>query len=200
MLRTTGTVLAIALLAAGCRQERQVEITPAVAADREGHIESTGVIDVEDLPAGSTEVVHRYPDGTISARGWMVDDEPVGPWVYFHKNGRVAMVGSYLYGRREHGPWTYRYENGRVASRGSWNYGEKQGEWRYYHENGTLAAKGDYSEGERMGVWRAFHANGERMAKGPFDKGERSGPWRHFDRRGDYYRYRNFNQAPTGSD
>lgn len=137
-----------------------------------------------DLPPDAEPVENHYPEGGLQARGYISDQRPVGPWIYYHPNGSLSMRGDYIYGGRRDGRWVLYDPDGTRRSFGNYNKGREHGEWWYWFSNGILQMRGHYVNGVRDGLWTTFHRNGVRSSEGQYDMGQRTGTWRYWDNSG----------------
>lgn len=136
---------------------------------------------LEGYPPGTTVHQSTYEDGKPLAEGFINDDQPIGPWRYWHHTGTLAAEGTYLYGGRKDGDWETWNEHGIRLSKGTWHAGERAGTWSYWYPNGRPSLKGPYQLGERHGFWLHWHPTGAKAAEGNYIRDHRSGLWRQWD-------------------
>ena len=75
----------------------------------------------------STQVQYRYPSGSVSSEGWLVDGIPEGYWRSFYADGTWKSVGNRLRGELV-GEWVFYDETGRVQTTLNYVAGQKDGE------------------------------------------------------------------------
>ncbi len=63
--------------------------------------------------AAKKEYVKRHNDGTVWAKGVMVNDVPEGYWKWFRKNG-VIMRSGYFKNGKPTGKWTTYDKDGKI--------------------------------------------------------------------------------------
>ena len=198
----TGLIIMGAACLGGCGDERadpadgimrqQQSATSASAASRD----STALRAVmSDLPALQVQLegyppgtrVHQstYDNGEPLAEGFLNDDQPIGPWRYWHPGGVLAARGEYRYGGKKHGEWTKWNQHGIRLSKGTWDAGERVGEWSFWYPNGRPSLKGPYHLGQRHGRWHHWHPTGAKAAEGDYIRDERSGLWNQWDIHGE---------------
>jgi hypothetical protein len=154
------------------------DAAPRAVEERSGSQVEALAVQSGELPTGSVASETRDPQGRLTARGWLCDDRPVGPWIYYYANGRPALRGRYVYGGKPSGPWMAWYEDGTPMSQGEYRRGQRDGVWTFYYPNGRATAKGRYREGQRDGRWMVWHANGQRAAMGSFQEDQPIALWR----------------------
>ena len=66
-----------------------------------------------------------------------LDQVPEHQDIYYHDNGAVAEVYTYIKNQRV-GPHTAYFENGKKKTKGYYLYDHPAGKWKHYDPSGTL--------------------------------------------------------------
>jgi hypothetical protein len=121
-------------------------------------------------PVRSGDAIRYYPTGEVLARGRYVNNEAVGEWTFWHRDGALK--------RRE-----------------TWVAGVANGEWSEYHPNGTMSANGTVQKGQRVGLWTFYDPEGHRFLEGEYTLGKEDGVWREYGPDGAPLRERVYRQG-----
>ena len=89
---------------------------------------------------------------TGQRQGKLKNGKKEGPWVYYHKNGKLFSKGTYKDGMNE-GPWVSYWGNGKLLSKGTYKNGKREGPWVSVNYKGQLEGKGTYKNGMKNGHW-----------------------------------------------
>lgn len=105
---------------------------------------------------------HHRKDGSLESVGRIVDGARVGPWRYYHTDGRtLKAAGKYDAEGRFTGLWTWYAANGKVRQRGRFKEGKQDGPWtRYYGGTTQRCDAGRYANGKRTGAWTFYDRAG----------------------------------------
>jgi len=82
-----------------------------------------------------------------------------GPFVEYHRNGKVARQGRYVNGSQD-GPWVLRYESGAVEEEAEYRDGVAHGRFAAYRADGSKRSEGRRCAGAPCGTWRTYDARG----------------------------------------
>ena len=97
----------------------------------------------------------KYDKGTLLWKGRFYNGEPVGEFVYYHKNKQIERK-LYYYPNSPKVSCVSYYTNGVKSSEGIFINKEKDGNWLYYNVNGKLVAEENYEKGKKQGKFKLF--------------------------------------------
>lgn len=118
--------------------------------------------------------VARYaPDGSIEAKGKIVDGAREGEWLEWIEGATER--ATYQAGQRV-GDVSRTYADGSIES-GSYVAGERDGLWRRQDRVGLPMKEARYVLGTLQGPWRTWHPNQQLKARGTFQDGRKHGLW-----------------------
>lgn len=84
----------------------------------------------------------------------------VGPWEFYHRNGKLRSKGSYNDNQDQTGGWEFYHDNGQLKEKTNYANGKAEGKSQSWFDNGVLSAEGIYRDGEQEGEWKYFYYNG----------------------------------------
>lgn len=122
----------------------------------------------------STAVQYRYPDGTVSSEGMLVNGVPQGYWVSYYPDGTAKSEGNWRAGRLE-GDWVFYDEQGRVETTLHYEGGWKDGEEVQWDSTGTRIRSLPWVVDTLNGVESVFDATGIEVERIPWKAGQREG-------------------------
>lgn len=96
-----------------------------------------------------------WPDGTLEARGHVLEGERVGEWELYSPGGVLVEVIAYEAGVR-HGSWRAYAESGALVGSGQYEGGLRNGSWVLYYSDGGVRERGEYRSGLREGSWEFY--------------------------------------------
>lgn len=96
-----------------------------------------------------------WPDGSLEARGHVLEGERVGEWELYAPGGVLLEVISYEAGVR-HGSWRAYAESGALVGSGQYEGGLRNGSWVLYYSDGGVRERGEYRNGLREGSWEFY--------------------------------------------
>lgn len=113
---------------------------------------------------------HRRKNGTLESRGKWRDGKRVGPWKFWHSDGKtLKAIGSY----DEHGLFT--------------------GLWKWHGADGNLRQWGRFEKGEQHGLWKRWFGGTTQLCDvGRYVHGTRVGEWKFYDKTGKLRRTQDF--------
>jgi antitoxin component YwqK of YwqJK toxin-antitoxin module len=112
-----------------------------------------------------------YNSGVLSAIGNEKDERNVGPYEFYHPNGRLKTEGAYDLKGNKIGVWNFYHENGQLSSSQNHKNGKVEGVIDFYKEKGELRNSGEYTNDELDGYWTSYYACGAMSEKYPYSKG-----------------------------
>ncbi len=143
-----------------------------------------------------------YPKKVKAVQGYYHNNQQVGLWRYWYKNGQLKDSGN-IQNENPVGTWYSWYENGNFMAIGEYAkadsnlipstipksvevtslipstelVGTRNGRWIFYHENGIQMDSGAYKDNWRTGLWKTWYQNGQMEAMGSFEEGLMEGEW-----------------------
>lgn len=97
------------------------------------------------IPDG--EFIQKYPNGSVQAKGDMLNNKREGLWTAYYKNGFKQSESTYQSGVL-HGRTASFYTNGQVRYIGYFMGGKKDGKWEFYTEDGQFEKSEIYVKGK----------------------------------------------------
>ncbi|MBN2776790.1 MAG: hypothetical protein JXR36_04065 [Bacteroidales bacterium] len=167
----------------------------------------TNYIDINKKKQGKW--VKYYDSGKIKYKGYFVNDQPTGTFMFYHTNGKIKSLMNY----DDNGFATTEiyWKNGNDAAKGQYNdKKERIGKWEIFFEDGSLAsiinyndsgkAHGEvimyypgttrkvlhcnYKEGKKHGYYEKFFQSGLKQEEGPYENNLKEGMWKHYSPEG----------------
>jgi len=127
---------------------------------------------VNDILQGKLE--KRFDDGRLSEQVNFVNDRREGPAKEFYddEKGSLYCEGNYKEGKRI-GPWKYYHKNGKVYDEGAFNNdGQRDGLWKQYYETGVLVSESNYNNGKQDGLCKNYNEDGSLWEEQVYRKGK----------------------------
>jgi len=81
-------------------------------------------------------------EGTWNSAGW------IGPYKFYHPNGKLYYEWSYDQSGKRTGRQRYYFDNGNMMFDGEWNGGKEAGVIKEYYENGALRSEKTFNDGK----------------------------------------------------
>lgn len=116
-----------------------------------------------------------YNTGALSAIGNEYAKNNVGPYEFYHPNGRLKAQGVYNREGQKIGTWRYYHENGQLSTAERYTDGKVEGVIDFYKEDGKLKSSGDYTDGELDGYWTWYYPCGVMSEEYPYVNGVGNG-------------------------
>jgi antitoxin component YwqK of YwqJK toxin-antitoxin module len=103
----------------------------------------------------------NYPSGKQKCQG-MVDSagSQIGNWTFYHENGEVESLGSFINGKNE-GVWNFYDTTGNKLKEVVYQNGIYNGKYADYKPTGEINSIGYYKKGAKINRWRYFGENGK---------------------------------------
>lgn len=89
-----------------------------------------------------------YQDGKLKEEGTWNSFGWVGPYKFYHPNGKLYYEWVYDQSGKRTGRQRYFYENGNIMFDGEWNGGKEAGVIKEYYENGALRSEKTFNDGK----------------------------------------------------
>jgi len=97
----------------------------------------------------------KYDGKTLLWKGRFYNGEPVGEFVYYHKNKQIERKLNYFPNSPKVSCVSF-HSNGVKSSEGIFINKQKDGKWLYYNDNGHLIAEENYDKGKKHGKFKLF--------------------------------------------
>lgn len=101
---------------------------------------------------------NKYDKGVLLYEGNFKNNVPVGEFKYYHANGKLKSITSFIQGVHEVKTLIF-HSNEKKASEGIFIDQIKHGEWKYWNEEGILITIENYNNGKKSGVWKLFSSS-----------------------------------------
>jgi len=89
-----------------------------------------------------------YQDGKLKEEGTWNSFGWIGPYKYYHPNGKLYYEWVYDQSGKRTGRQRYYYDNGNIMFDGEWNGGKEAGVIKEYYENGALRSEKSFNDGK----------------------------------------------------
>jgi antitoxin component YwqK of YwqJK toxin-antitoxin module len=89
-----------------------------------------------------------YQDGKLKEEGTWNSSGWIGPYKFYHPNGKLYYEWAYDQSGKRTGRQRYYYDNGNMMFDGEWNGGKEAGVIKEYYENGTLRSEKTFNDGK----------------------------------------------------
>ncbi|WP_333811460.1 hypothetical protein [Timonella senegalensis] len=109
--------------------------------------------------AGASIATETFAAGDRSGFGAVSGTNRIGPWLFWHKGGRLKSAGHYVNDQLT-GPWVWFREQGGLLQEGSFVDNLQEGLWIRYRANGHYLDRGEFSAGQKTGAWQYFNEDG----------------------------------------
>lgn len=117
-----------------------------------------------------------YTNNKMQAIGNEKGEFNVGPYEFYHPNGRLKANGRYNDQGQKTGTWLYYHDNGQLSSAEPHNSdGELEGEVKSFAANGDLLSIGLYKGGQLVDNWEWYHPCGSLKEQYPYKDGKGNG-------------------------
>lgn len=121
-------------------------------------------------------VRERHDNGRTAVQGRYLRGRKFGHWVWFDAEGRREQEGTYRNGQR-HGDWRRFYASGDRSEQGEYRNDLRDGLWTQWYPDGALAEQAHWRQGELAGPYMSYHRNGQIRELGRHREGRRHGDW-----------------------
>ena len=102
----------------------------------------------------------KYDGKTLLWKGRFYNGEPVGEFIYYHKNKQIERQLYYESNSPKVRSVSY-HTNGKKSSEGIFINKEKDSKWLYYNNNGYLISEENYAKGKKQGKFKLFTGKDE---------------------------------------
>jgi len=125
--------------------------------------------------------VKKYDDGQVRYKGFFINDEPVGTFIYYHTNGKIKSILDYTYPDAVKAELYY--PDATIAAAGKYNKSrERIGLWKMYYESGDLFAEINYKANVKHGTSTTYYPSGVILMECTFVDGLLQGSYvKYFD-------------------
>lgn len=130
-------------------------------------------------------VVSRYDNKQKETEGWLLRSNFVfkSHFDWWHGIAEIHRENSAGEDQKV-GKWVQWYRNGQLKYVGHFDQGDAVGKHSWWHENGQRQLAGEYETGLREGLWTRWHVNGQRHEEGEYLAGSKFGEWTSWDAQG----------------
>ena len=104
----------------------------------------------------------------------------VGPWEFYHKNGKLKSKGSFDKAGLRNSEWSYYYEDGGIKERSLYVLDKANGKSEVWFENGVRYSLSDYKDDLLDGVEYQYYYNGNLQSIITYKKGKKDGPAKYY--------------------
>jgi len=150
---------------------------------------------IETYDDGSKQVVYYYPNysdksyyerefyhpnGQLGSKGYISNDEMIGPWYWWYDNGKPEAHSIYINGQEKDSTYCY-YESGKIA-RKLFQIDTIKDLWFLtdYFENGQKRVETYLVGKDRIidSLWRKWDKDGKLIQEGQMDSSKKVGTWK----------------------
>lgn len=175
-----------------------------VIAQNVGSMQNDTLINYIDINKNKQgKWIKYYDSGKIKYKGFFINDQPTGTFMFYHSNGKIKSVMNY--DDKGYATTEIYWRTGKDAAKGQYNdKKDRIGEWKIYFEDGTLAsvinyndigqASGEvmmyypntnrkvlhchYKDGKKHGYYEKFFQSGLKQEEGPYKNNLKEGLWK----------------------
>ncbi len=141
---------------------------------------------------GTRKLRYLWDDMKLLSEGEIDDeDNRIGVWNWYHKNGRLNQYRDYLDGK-PNGPSNIYYDNGNLKDSSIYVNGVLQGESIEYYENGAVSVTSNLLDGKLDGEAIYYHPVGGMSYKVFYTAGKLNGSYTQYHENGTIASERNF--------
>ena len=125
-------------------------------------------------------VQFKYPDGTISAEGYLQNGKPNGYWKNYYPNGKIKNQGNRKNFQLD-SIWKFYNTDGKLVKTIEYKNDKKNGYLKEYDTSGVLIFKQKYINDLPVDTAYYYHPSGKLKKIVPFQKGKANGIFYEFD-------------------
>ncbi len=119
-----------------------------------------------------------FPTGEMRYEGEFKDDQAIGLFKYYYKNGKLRATNNHIGGGAVANHMYH--PNGKIKAKGLYQNKEKDSLWQYFNEDERLIIEETYAENKLNGAQRKYYENAQMGEETNFQMGEKHGPWLKF--------------------
>ncbi|MCH4824248.1 tetratricopeptide repeat protein [Gramella lutea] len=116
-----------------------------------------------------------YTGSRLDGLGKLQDGEPVGEWIYFSEEGKLAGKGNYNEKGERDKTWSWYHDNGKLKETGEYNNGEVNGKNLHFYDDGKRYIIANLENDKLNGEYLVYNENGALVQKKNFKDGELDG-------------------------
>lgn len=133
----------------------------------------------------ATVIKYYIKDYLVVGKGEFVqnnkgDEMLVGPWEFYHKNGKLKSKGVFDRNGARTGIWSYYYEDGTVKEISTYDMDKANGKSESWYDNGIRYSLSDYKDDAIEGVEYLYYYNGNPRSVVTYKKGKKEGPAKYY--------------------
>ena len=155
----------------------------------------------------ATLMKYYIKDYLVIGKGEFMQNEKgeetfVGPWEFYHKNGKLKSKGVFDKTGGRSGMWSYFYEDGGVKETSLYELDKANGKSESWYENGIRYSLSDYKDDAIDGIEYLYFYNGNLQSIVTYKKGKKDGAAKYYTVNGalsNTYTYANDQKQGSGS-
>lgn len=117
--------------------------------------------------------------GKLQSKGYFINKDRIGAWIYYFKDGKKMSKEFYKEGKLE-GKLVNYYPNGKATEISFYKNGLKDGTSQKFSSKGILIEEVTFKNGTLNGIAKYFELNGELKETGSYLEGKRTGKWEYY--------------------
>jgi len=117
--------------------------------------------------------------GKLQSKGYFINKDRIGAWIYYFKDGKKMSEEFYKEGKLE-GQLVNYYPNGKATEISFYKNGLKDGTSQKFSSKGILIEEVTFKNGTLNGIAKYFELNGSLKETGSYLKGKRTGKWEYY--------------------
>jgi antitoxin component YwqK of YwqJK toxin-antitoxin module len=117
--------------------------------------------------------------GKLQSKGYFINKDRIGAWIYYFKDGKKMSEEFYKEGKLE-GKLVNYYPNGKATEISFYKNGLIDGISQKYSSKGILIEEVTFKNGTLNGVAKYFELNGDLKETGSYLEGRRTGKWEYY--------------------
>ncbi len=119
-----------------------------------------------------------FPNGTMRYEGEFKDDEAIGLFKYYYKNGKLRATNNHI-GNGAVANHVY-HPNGKIKAKGMYLNTKKDSLWQYFNETELLILEEVYAQDVLHGAQRKYYENAQMGEETNYQMGKKQGAWLKF--------------------
>lgn len=133
----------------------------------------------------ATKIKYYIKDYLVVGKGEFLkndkDEETlVGPWEFYHQNGKLKSKGVFDRTGLRTGVWNYYYEEGSIKESSRYEMDKANGKSESWYANGIRYSLSDYKDDAIDGVEFLYYYNGNPQSVITYKKGKKDGPAKYY--------------------
>ena len=129
----------------------------------------------------SAKVEYYNDKGIVESKGFMINKDRVGKWLYFNDDGKTIMTEENYENGVLHGLSKTFYPNKKLTEVKNYTNGKLNGSLKRYADNGTLLDDLMYSNGKLDGLAKYYNLKGVLIFTGDYENDIKVGDWKYYE-------------------